>query len=510
MRGLRILLSALAANVCGGLLIATAHAQIGEQPIRIIFPFAAGGSGDALARLIAGQMRASLNRPVIVENRTGAAGRIGVQAVKSGGARRQHASAYPDRADGDLPARLQVARLRSDPRFRAARRRSRHSIWRRGRSAGSRQVAQGTGRLGEGRPGADKLRHARRRQSAALPRHHVRARRRYGPARDHLSRFGRGARRSGGRAYPDAVHNHVRHGRDASRGPHPRAGDLRSASVAVPARCADLPRERTTIGGTGWYGMFAPAKTPADVVARLNKAIVAAVKTPDVRERMLARVSQPTGTSAAELGQIQRRDSEFWAPAIKASGFKPAQQDQRRGFPASSRRRPPGIAWRISRRIERRPGDSAGPALSSRSLRSVTASARRQRGGTLSEARPLWCRPARGCRGRHVVVGEPDAARGHAAGQWCRGRWCRGCDNGRDRQIHGARTDRVALAAGNEARQIGLTCIISSGGVQSGHSCLRVTSACRPRRSLRGPRRCRSASPCRPASPGRGRCSACR
>ena len=76
---------------------------------------------------------------------------------------------------------------------------------------------------------------------------------------------------------------------------------------------------------TGWYGMFAPAKTPADVVARLNKAIVAAVKAPDVRERMLAAGLQPTGTSAAEFGQIQRRDSEFWAPAIKASGFKPAQ-----------------------------------------------------------------------------------------------------------------------------------------------------------------------------------------
>ena len=62
---------------------ATATAQVGEQPIRIIFPFAPGGSGDALARVIADRMRAALNRPVIVENRTGAAGRLGVQAVKN-------------------------------------------------------------------------------------------------------------------------------------------------------------------------------------------------------------------------------------------------------------------------------------------------------------------------------------------------------------------------------------------------------------------------------------------
>ena len=59
------------------------RAQVGEQPIRIIFPFAAGGSGDALARLIAEHLRTALNQPVIVENRTGAQGRIGVQAVKA-------------------------------------------------------------------------------------------------------------------------------------------------------------------------------------------------------------------------------------------------------------------------------------------------------------------------------------------------------------------------------------------------------------------------------------------
>ncbi len=110
-----------------------------------------------------------------------------------------------------------------------------------------------------------------------------------------------------------------------------RAGRIRVLATSDQQRSPFLPDVPTfresgyDLVATGWYGMFAPAKTPADVVARLNKAIVAAVKAPDVRERMLAAGLQPTGTSAAELGQIQRRDSEFWAPAIKASGFKPAQ-----------------------------------------------------------------------------------------------------------------------------------------------------------------------------------------
>ena len=59
-----------------------AHAQSREQPLRLVFPFAAGGSGDALARLLADHIRTGLGVSVIVENKTGAAGRIGVQAVK--------------------------------------------------------------------------------------------------------------------------------------------------------------------------------------------------------------------------------------------------------------------------------------------------------------------------------------------------------------------------------------------------------------------------------------------
>src|SRR5271170_680782 len=75
---LRLVLAVLA----GSFFAASLHAQIGEQPIRIIFPFAAGGSGDTVARLIANKMSGPLNRPVIVENRTGADGRIGVKVVK--------------------------------------------------------------------------------------------------------------------------------------------------------------------------------------------------------------------------------------------------------------------------------------------------------------------------------------------------------------------------------------------------------------------------------------------
>src|SRR5258708_26702458 len=73
----------LALPTIAGLLPIRAWAQLLDQPIRIIFPFAAGGSGDALARMIGDKMGAALGRSVVVENRTGGAGRIGVTAVKN-------------------------------------------------------------------------------------------------------------------------------------------------------------------------------------------------------------------------------------------------------------------------------------------------------------------------------------------------------------------------------------------------------------------------------------------
>jgi hypothetical protein len=49
------------------------------------------------------------------------------------------------------------------------------------------------------------------------------------------------------------------------------------------------------------------------------------VRSPQVKERLLAFGLVPTGTTAAELGRIQKADSELWAPAVKASGFTPEQ-----------------------------------------------------------------------------------------------------------------------------------------------------------------------------------------
>jgi tripartite-type tricarboxylate transporter receptor subunit TctC len=76
------------------------------------------------------------------------------------------------------------------------------------------------------------------------------------------------------------------------------------------------------IEGSGWYGAFAPARTPAGIVEKLSSAMAAAVRAPELSERLRAFGLVATGTSAAELAAIQRADSERWAAAVKLSGFR--------------------------------------------------------------------------------------------------------------------------------------------------------------------------------------------
>jgi tripartite-type tricarboxylate transporter receptor subunit TctC len=110
-----------------------------------------------------------------------------------------------------------------------------------------------------------------------------------------------------------------------------KAGRIKVLATSDAARSPFLPDAPTLkeagfdLVATGWYGVFAPAGTPVDAVARLSTAVAASVQTPQVKERLLAFGLVPTGTTAAELARIQKLDAELWAPAVKASGFTPEQ-----------------------------------------------------------------------------------------------------------------------------------------------------------------------------------------
>ena len=76
------------------------------------------------------------------------------------------------------------------------------------------------------------------------------------------------------------------------------------------------------VEGSGWFAIYAPAKTPEANVRAINAAVNKALAAPEVREKFAKLGLEPTGGSPADLAAIMKRDTERWGPVVKASGFK--------------------------------------------------------------------------------------------------------------------------------------------------------------------------------------------
>jgi tripartite-type tricarboxylate transporter receptor subunit TctC len=71
-----------------------------------------------------------------------------------------------------------------------------------------------------------------------------------------------------------------------------------------------------------WYGLLAPARTPAAVVAKLNGAAVAALNDPVVQQKLVQSGAVPAPTSPAEFGQLLRSELERWGRIVREKGIK--------------------------------------------------------------------------------------------------------------------------------------------------------------------------------------------
>jgi tripartite-type tricarboxylate transporter receptor subunit TctC len=115
----------------------------------------------------------------------------------------------------------------------------------------------------------------------------------------------------------------------ASVMPHVKAGNVRPLAVNAPQRSPLLP-EVPTLAEAGlpafdrytWFGMFAPAGTPPEVVRRLQAEVAAALKAPDLRERFDAVGAEPVGSTPEQFVERIRSDSVKWAEVIRAGNVK--------------------------------------------------------------------------------------------------------------------------------------------------------------------------------------------
>jgi tripartite-type tricarboxylate transporter receptor subunit TctC len=111
--------------------------------------------------------------------------------------------------------------------------------------------------------------------------------------------------------------------------PFIKSGRLRLIAMGGPKRNPAFPNV-PTINESGlpgyesqiWFGLFAPAGTPKDIVAALNAEVVKMLKAPDVRERMLQQGAEPAPNTPAQFEQLVRSDIARWARVIQVSGTK--------------------------------------------------------------------------------------------------------------------------------------------------------------------------------------------
>lgn len=115
----------------------------------------------------------------------------------------------------------------------------------------------------------------------------------------------------------------------ASVMPHIRSGKVRPIAVNAAKRQALLP-DVPTLAEAGmpqfdrytWFGMFAPAGTPPEVVTRLQREVAATLQAPDLLERFASIGAEPVGSTPAEFVERIRSDAKRWAEVIRAANVK--------------------------------------------------------------------------------------------------------------------------------------------------------------------------------------------
>ena len=296
-----------------------------ERPIRLIVPFAPGGNADIMGRLVGDGLSQALGQPVVVENRAGAGGSVGAAEV---------ARAAPDGytllvgSNGPLTVNPFVQpKLAYDPLkdFAPVGLTSlvAHALI---VNAGvpaktlselvalskKQQVGVGTAGVGS----ATHLTLARFNAQTGANLVHV-------------------PYKGGGALLPDLVSGTIQGAMTeySSALPHHRSGKARFVAVASARRPTQTPDVPTMSEGgvsgflaASYIGILAPARTPADVLSRLENALAAALKAPKTLQRMGelgVEVASPEQMSAAGFGAFIRQDYTNSREAARLAGIKP-------------------------------------------------------------------------------------------------------------------------------------------------------------------------------------------
>ena len=291
-----------------------------SKPIRFIVSFPPGGSADLISRAIAPRMSEKLGQPVVVENRAGAGGMIGVDAVAksppdgstiglaAAGALTTNIHIYPSMPFHPEKDLAPISMLAMIPFFLVAHPSQPDTL--KGVIAQAR-----SGNLAYGHGGQGSTMHLAGELLNMMAQIRMQAVPYKGSAPVSADVLG-GQVPLGVVDVPSAIAN-------------VKAGKLRALAVTSKQRISAAPEvptfEEAGLRGyeaVGWFGAVAPAGTPKDVINRLNTEIRNALAAPDVKERALTAGAEPHATSPEEFAAYIREETKKWGEVVRAAGIK--------------------------------------------------------------------------------------------------------------------------------------------------------------------------------------------
>jgi tripartite-type tricarboxylate transporter receptor subunit TctC len=313
-----------------GALPGSLFAQAGwpNKPVRIVVPFAAGGTTDILARALAPELGRAFGQQFIVDNKPGAGGNVGAAEVAKSppdgytllmgtvGTHGINQSLYPRMPYDPIkdfvpvtlvagvpnvlvmnPAKAEALKINSVPDL------IRYAKSNPGRlnmaSSGNGTSIHLSGELFKTMAGVFMVHFPYRGSGPAL-----------------LDLLG---------GTMDLMFDNL-----PSALPHIKAGKLKALAVTSAQRSAAVP-ELPTIAEAGplpgfdassWFGLLAPAGTPADIVSRVQQETAKAMNTPALKERLLSQGAIPSGMTSAQFADYIAAETRKWAQVVKVSGAK--------------------------------------------------------------------------------------------------------------------------------------------------------------------------------------------
>jgi tripartite-type tricarboxylate transporter receptor subunit TctC len=301
-----------------------ACAQIVAKPARLVVGFPPGGIPDVVARHMAERMRGAYASAIIIENKPGAGGRIGIEAFKSAEADGSALLVTPNPMITLYPHVFRklaydpfrdlapVTTLGSFPLLLVA-------------GPGLPAEINSIGALVQwARKHPDQASYGS--SAAGSTQHMIGVM--FAQAAD--LKLTHVAYKGGSTAVQNLLGGQlpIAIATPATTIAHIRAGKLRALATSGPQRSALLPNVPTfkeagyaDIVIEDWLGMFVPARTPREIIGRLNGVVRHALKSTETREAFAKLVIEPGGESPEECATLIQAEHHMWGPIVKASGF---------------------------------------------------------------------------------------------------------------------------------------------------------------------------------------------